>query len=396
LVLFSDLVKEHERGTIVFFENAKEQIRHSIAHIRKMIALSFTFSLIDREFSIHVNGETVTLEDIRDVLDTTEFIWIINGLDDEIGSSFRKLKEEPVKLTTTLSIRGFIASVEKPRNLKITGTDERATIDLFVNGRLREKNLLRRIPTQRVVESYIYGQIHFDEMDADAKIDPFTSSREGVVEDDKNFQALLDYLKRGALPRIFDQWDGMRLSRGKEGDEDNTRKSRKERKARDLYSAAREEYEPDSESPNRDEVEKWLTELRDDAEFNISSYVDCFLSENLVRRYLSEKEINLPDGVKRAAADWREREAKRLGEANISFPVRRSDDDLSYLGMDELAVSVEGNKSVGTNQTLWSDAVSYRPVRNVVGHTGLLTENAKTHLKLKYENIKARIRALLT
>jgi hypothetical protein len=31
----------------------------------------------------------------------------------------------------------------------------------------------------------------------------------------------------------------------------------------------------------------------------------------------------------------------------------------------------------------------------VVGHTGLLTNNAKAHLSLKYENIKARIRNLL-
>ena len=72
------------------------------------------------------------------------------------------------------------------------------TIDIFVNGRLREKNILRHIPTQRIIESYIYGQIHFDSMDRDGK-DPFTSSREGIVEDDENFQSLLDYLKGAML-----------------------------------------------------------------------------------------------------------------------------------------------------------------------------------------------------
>src|SRR5690606_5475624 len=152
---------------------AKEQIKNSIAHIRKMIALSFKFALIDKEFSIFVNGEEVTLADIQDVLDATEFVWLINETDDLFLPAMRNLKAAPNRLTTALSVTGFIASVEKPRHLKITGTDERATIDLFVNGRLREKNILRHIPSQRVVESYIYGQISFDAMDTGTKADPF-------------------------------------------------------------------------------------------------------------------------------------------------------------------------------------------------------------------------------
>ena len=34
-------------------------------------------------------------------------------------------------------------------------------------------------------------------------------------------------------------------------------------------------------------------------------------------------------------------------------------------------------------------------MRNVVGHTGLLTENGKGLLRLKHENIKARIKTLV-
>jgi hypothetical protein len=150
-----------------------------------------------------------------------------------------------------------------PRHLKITGTDERATLDLFVNGRLREKNILRHIPSQRIVESYLYGQIHFDKMDKRGN-DPFTSSREGIVDGDKNFAELLKYLKETALPNIFDTWDKLRLKRGEEGDEENARKSKKQRKARDLYAIARDEYSPDESSPRRDVVDGWLDELRDD------------------------------------------------------------------------------------------------------------------------------------
>ncbi|MCH8136410.1 MAG: hypothetical protein IIB77_10565 [Proteobacteria bacterium] len=342
-----------------------------------------------------MNGEVVSVEDLQDLLDSTEFVWVINKYDDEFLTALSNLKSRKLTLTTSSSFRGFVASVEKPRHLKISGTEERATIDLFVNGRLREKNILRHIPTQRIVESYLYGQIHFDSMDAKGK-DPFTTSREGIIEGDENFQELLDYLKDDALPRIFDKWDELRLKRGKEGDEENIRKTKKQRKARDLYSLASDEYSPDPSSPRRDVVDDWLDELRDDAEFNITSYVDCFLSENLSRRYITENGIQLKKNIESEAKKWRAREAGKKGKANLSFDIRKIDHDIDYLGMDDLAISIEGKKASDGKQSLWLDAVSYAPVRNVVGHTGLLTDNAKTHLRLTYENIKARIKTLVS
>lgn len=308
----------------------------------------------------------------------------------------RKRKADPIRLTTTLRVTGFIASVEKPKNLKITGTEERATIDLFVNGRLREKNILRHIPSQRVVESYIYGQIHFDAMDTGTKVDPFTSSREGVVEDDKNFVSLLDYLKREALPAIFDQWDDLRLGRGEEGDEENPRKSRKQRRARDLYAAAKDEYEPAEGTETKDDVDKWLNDMRSDAEYNLTSYVDCFLSENLLRQYIRTYNLPLSTGVSKQIGEWQGREAGNLGAANISFAVRKDSDGLTYLDMDALSVTVEGTKTTSGNQSLWTDAIQFKPFRNVVGHTGLLTSNAKSALSLTFENIKARVKTLIS
>ena len=395
--LFKNLTVDHEHGTIIFFENMKERIRHSEAYIRKMLALSFKFTLIDENFTIHVNGREVSLGDIQDVLDTTEFLWNFNDGDDDFTRALTNLKKAPVKLVAEFDIRGFVASVEKPRNLKITDTDERATIDLFVNGRLREKNILRHVPTQRLIENYIYGQIHFDLMDAGAKSDPFTSSREGVIEGDEKFQKLLSYLKETALPQIMDDWDKFRLNRGESGDDENKRKSKRQRRAQELYSAVREEYEPDAKSETKDIVETWLDNLRTDAEFNIASYVDCFLAENLVRKYIKEFGIKLTTEAPEKIKQWRAGEEVNKGKANISFQIRKKDEDgLSYLEMDLLALSAEGTKTVNKTQSLWADAMAYKPVRNVVGHTGLLTGNAKNHLSLTFENIKARVKALIS
>ena len=87
-------------------------------------------------------------------------------------------------------------------------------------------------------------------------------------------------------------------------------------------------------------------------------------------------------------------EDKRKDEANISFEIRRSKDDLDYLSMDALAITAEGGKATA-GPSLWRDAIGYKPVRNTVGHTGLLTPLGKSYLSTTYENIKGRVRSLL-
>ena len=53
---------------------------------------------------------------------------------------------------------------------------------------------MKRSPTARLAESYLYGQIHFDGLD-DGQ-DRFTSSREGIVADDPKYQAFLETFRR--------------------------------------------------------------------------------------------------------------------------------------------------------------------------------------------------------
>lgn len=343
-----------------------------------------------QNFNIHVNGELVTIDDLKDLAEATEFLWVINQYSDDYVAGLPALKADISSITAALDLKGFIGTVSKPGQLKIRGTEERATVDLFVNGRLREKNITRHVPTQRIVESYIYGQVHFDAMDQTGD-DPFTSSREGIVDDDENFQSLLDFLKREVLPKVFDEWDKLRLARGDEGDEENTRKSKKERRARDLYKAASEDYSPNDDAPGKEQVEEWLTELQDDAEFNIGAYVDCFLSENLVRSFINEQGLETTKRAAKESDEWREKEKSNMDQAGISFELRQNKDDLSYLGMDALVEWAEQKTKVGNRASLLNDAVSYKPVRNVVGHTGLLSDTAKTHLNVTFQNIKARV-----
>ena len=392
--LISDYIDGFKNGTIIVFEGLRENMRSSDQFIRKIIALSFRFSLIDENFSIYVNGVRVGMEDVSDLRDGTQLLWKVNGFNDEFTSALNKLALPAIEIETKHPLKGFIATVKTPKLLKIRGIGERATLDLFVNGRLREKNILKHIPTQRIVESYIYGHIHFDILDIDES-DPFTSSREGVIENNEKFKALLDYLKKDLLPKVIDQWDLLRDEIGQDGDDENARKSKKQRKARALYNASREEFNPQPSSPGADEVEQWLNELRDDAEFNISAYADCFLSENLLRKYIQNKGMPKIRGITKEAQEWKTKEEKNKEAANISFSIRTEEDDRFYLGMDALAVAVEGPDSKMKPRSLSKDAIRYKPIRNAVGHTGRLTDIARRDLEGTFNNIKARLRTLL-
>ena len=242
----------------------------------------------------------------------------------------------------------------------------------------------------RYIASYLYGQIHFDEMDSDGK-DRFGTSREGVVQGDEKYDKLIEALKTEILGRVSDEWDKLRLARGEDGDDDNPRKTLKERRARSLYNLSSKDY---SGSGNK-HSEKWLRELQDEAEFNIPSYVDCFLSENLIRKYIKNKGIQLTKEANEEIAKFKDAETNNKNKGNISIDIRESNDDISYLSMDGLACLVDKKDRI-KEACLARDAGEYKPIRDALAHTALLTDTAKNKLTTVYENIKGRVKTLLS
>jgi hypothetical protein len=393
--LIDGLFKNDERGTTIVFEGADRVLRNTERYIRKILALSFQFSLIDPNFHIHVNDKEIDVSDLSDLADKTQFLWRINGYNDAFLETAKNLALPTIDLKSELPIAGYIASVQMPSHLKIREMEERVTIDLFVNGRVREKNVIKHVPTTRIVESYIYGQLHFDSLDREGA-DPFTSSREGVVESDEEFQQLLEYIKKNLLPRVFDDWDKFRDQIGKEGDDENPRRSKKERKAAALVEVTEHEFTDDLPPAQKGVVEDWIKDIRPDAQFNVGAYVDCFLSENLVRKYISETGVGVHEKVVGEIEKFRGSEKQAKQKANINFDIRRVDDDTLYLGMNELAISAEGGPSKdGQVNPMVKAATDYKPVRDAVGHTSLLAEPAKMHLTVTYQNIKGRVKDLL-
>lgn len=397
LEFFNSKRGDLEQGTIIFFEEVNDGIRNRIEYIRKLIALFFRFSLIDNSFKIHLNDDPITLNELNDLSLSTQFVWQVNTLYDPYLKEKISAASEHImqykKIASTLPINGFIASVEKPSYLKIKQTTETVTVDLYVNGRLREKDLLKHIPSTRIVESYLYGQIHFNNLDAGK--DRFTSSREGVISDDPLFKSFLDELKDNILKQIIDDWDKWRVLINQDGDSDNTRLTKKERKSKELFNTVVDEFVPPKGSINRNLVDEWAQSLSDDAQFNLSSYAECFVSENLLRKYIKHKSISLSPEAIRNLDNYKQKEQTAKNGANISFEIRQNSDDLLYFSMDDLSNLVDKPTNQIKEAGLARDAKVYKPVRDAMAHTSVLTSIAKQSLNLTYENIKARIKKLL-
>lgn len=381
-------------GTFIFFDQVNSGIINTVEYIKKAIAISFRFSLLDPEFNIYVNDNLITEEAIKEFAENTQFLWTINGLRDPFIGIMTELQES-IAVESRMNIRGYIASVEKPSLLKIRGTQEKATIDLFVNGRLREKDILRHIPTSRIVENYVYGQIHFDDLDQGGNKDVFTSSREGVISNDPSFALFLQEFDR-IFRGIIDQWDDFRRKHGNAGDPDNLKITPKARKAQELFHTTLKDMQSDAHFVQKGGVvEEWAVSLSEEAQFNIPSYTECFISENLLRKYIKYISLPVSSEAQRDAFKWRKIEKDNKEKANISYDIRVLNDDLSYLDMDCLANLVDKTQDRIKDAGISRSAVVYKPIRDAIGHTAIISSVAKSQLTVEYENIKARLAKLL-
>lgn len=391
---FADYVEKHDHGTIIFFENIKDGIRNSLDNLKKTITLYFRFSLIDDSFNIYVEDELVDISCLSDLIANTEFLWKLNDLVDPYINRLEEVFDqtnESSQLNIDARVKGFVASVRKPSHLNIIGTGEQVKVDLFVNGRLRERDILRHIPTARLAESYLYGQIHFDELD-DGE-DRFTSSRESVIANDPIFEQLLKIVQEEIMRVILVDWDKWRRKHNKDGDPEDSSITLKDRKSGELFNAVADEYrKPPTVGGVVHKVDQWVDDLGDDARFSFTSFAECYVGENLVRKYIQDQSVNLTEPAKREVADWRAQEVTSKSAGNINIDIRKIDDDLSYLDMTTLSKVVD---NTGGANSLPNDSKQYKPLRDALMHTALLSDQAKMRLTTVFDNIKARIKNLM-
>ena len=389
--------KIKKQGTLILFEDLNDGIRNTIEHIRKLIALHFKFSLIDSSFSIHVNDELVSEKDLFELADKTEFIWRSEGFKDLFLDSCKSAKEKSLSFhrpddTEGYRFSGFIASVEKPSHLKIPGLpQEKLGVDLFVNGRLREKDFIHNhsLSSAQHVANYLYGQIHIDALDDGIDVDRFTSSREGVIGDDPLVTKYLELL-RSIIKEIEKQWSKLRRDHREDDDPEDDSITPQRRKSEQLINLLTKSYDTIADR----KVKEWLDTIRREAYFNIESYGDCFIAENLLRTFFIDRGMQLPEdpddgqspkqSLKKKAEGYRGAERGQLKKCKYSDPdIRIGTELIHYLDLADIGMVALNTKK--------EEFTLLRLLRNAVAHTCQLTERAKKELTNEVANIKLQI-----
>ena len=159
--------------------------------------------------------------------------------------------------------------------------------------------------------------------------------------------------------KIVEDWDKWRIKHRKDGDLENESISKTERASLGLYNVVAKDYGPPKGTKAADKVDEWVGDLGSDAAYNFESYAECFISENLVRKYIGDKKITLSPEAKVEAKKWQQRERDNKNKGNVSIKVRKLDGDLSYLSMDDLANLVDKRDKIWKplcRETLWNSS----------------------------------------
>ena len=400
--------KIQESGTQLVFKGLKKHLRRH--NIRAILATQFHFSYVlgvGDKFEIFVKDDKedgkIGIKDLANVYQDGQYAWFFNKTSRDkffiemekagIKTNFEKISmihlSDENKSDKLANINGYILSVEELPNLYVSTSqkDFKASVALFATGRMRESDFVSKISKSQLPENYLFGQIHVDSMDDDD--DRFTSARDSVKEDDELYIEFQELMKK-ALLQIMDEWRKWRKD-----DEPTTPQERLRKKSDDMFM----QWLKDSGLVSRAEYPTHpLTKyIRYMANENIPSYLECFVAENLMRYYISNKAI---DYSKCLSLQNRDREKPVLDEEGNPIVIREplfgtKKDDTSYLSAQDMASIIDRyNRILGKQEkkkikysqetslekypkVIRYDDNHHRPLRNAVMHTSLLTNNAK-------------------
>lgn len=218
-------------GTRIELSNVLKGLKTTEAFLRLKLARRFSVLGTAHNFLVKLNDKEITKLD-RGFYDAVQFLWTLDEkTKDEISLLTTKLVKLPPKGTPdgqpepciellsnsvqcgedTFFVTGYIASVEKPKQLG--GKEDSANIlSVFANGRVFAEDVLSEANSSKYYQNYLVGEIHADFLDSD-NIDRATASREAIKKDDPKYNALLVFI-RTMLDSIGDKWDDWRSELG--------------------------------------------------------------------------------------------------------------------------------------------------------------------------------------
>lgn len=202
------------KGTrIVLREIKRQRLTTGINALRRRLARRFSVIGETNKFQIKIGGQPITTADRGD-LPKAQFLWSFKEADLDPATITHVLERESVDARLdswdpTWSIRGWIGTAAKPKDLDSKDAGNLNGIVVFARGRLIHENVLDRLNDGRLYTKYLTGQIEADFLDVDDQPDIATSDRQRVQEDDHRYIALITFLKE-TLNEVEKRWSEWR------------------------------------------------------------------------------------------------------------------------------------------------------------------------------------------
>jgi len=412
-----ELFNERKKsGTKIIFEKFKTKLNNEDI-IRKYLATQFNFIFSLKKgdiFNIIVNDKKVTQDDLKELNENTQFLWLLGESSETIKKRFINLVPSGKKIVCgkiipntefrfnkeEIKIRGYIASVKISSDLILRGSggNFRAGVNLFTNGRLRQKDLIEDIATKGLAEEYLYGEIHVDGFE-DKEIDRFTSSREGIIKDDPLYQEFIKKLKI-IIAIIIKDWTPWRRENKEDWDVSQGSMPKYAARLEQSKNAREKDFLNKIDENIKDEAtKKSLTEkLKSLSSKNTQVYQDLFILENIFREYIKINNIEEKDfngaveedmDIIKTLSNLRKRRIDGEETHALKGKIVKNEHYLNYLNLSELAILIdfkidEINKKKRKNQRgRLLDAKEIEPVRNPVMHTTEITDDVLSWPKIK-------------
>lgn len=202
------------QGSCILLQGIKRQrLGKTVTALRKRLARRFSIFGTEYGFTINIDGKPVTPED-REDLKKVQFLWEIADSSVDTSSARRLVEQETLahRINTwdpSWAVKGWLGTVEKPKDLDSDEVGNLNGIVVFARGRLFHENILEKLNDGRLYTKYLTGQIEADFLDMDDQPDIATSDRQRVQEDDPRYTQLIVFL-RSRLTDVEKRWNEWR------------------------------------------------------------------------------------------------------------------------------------------------------------------------------------------
>ena len=215
-------------GTRIRLSTLTRDVKNAGPFLISRIARRFAVIGSLSQFEVHVNGTSISKLD-QGFHGDLQFLWTFDeqdrqellGLSPNLatleGQKCESILDNMVSMAPPTAIRGYIASVLKPKQLRRLDANLNQ-IAIFARGRVFQEDILTELGNSKVFNNYLVGEIHADYLD-DGEVDRAVASREAVRHDDPAYSVLSGFVAK-RLSEIEGAWDDWRRKLGYEKAED--------------------------------------------------------------------------------------------------------------------------------------------------------------------------------